>query len=173
MGMGAFLFQTNAITIGTVYLILHYLGIINGPLNRIGSQFEDLQRIRVSVERVKTLTETRPKIKQAYQPALLPSGRGACVYPAARFSAAPPPAASSASRSCSSSMTSPAPWMWRRSNSYGHGSSGAGERGRKGAGGIITPLLPCPLHSYRSCRLPPPAGSAPGRPYHRSQGWTH
>jgi ABC-type multidrug transport system fused ATPase/permease subunit len=65
MGMGAFLFQTNAITIGTVYLILHYLGIINGPLDRIGSQLEDLQRIRVSIERVKTLTETRPKIERA------------------------------------------------------------------------------------------------------------
>ena len=63
MGLGAYLFQQNVLTIGAVYLVLHYLGLINGPLNRIGGQLEDLQRIRVSLERVKALIETRSKIK--------------------------------------------------------------------------------------------------------------
>lgn len=62
MALGAFLFLRGSITIGTVYLIIHYLGMMNEPLNRIGRQLEDLQRIRVSIERTKTLVDTQPKI---------------------------------------------------------------------------------------------------------------
>lgn len=62
MAFGAYLFFQGSITIGTVYLIIHYLGMMNEPLNRIGRQLEDLQRIRVSIERTKDLVDTQPRV---------------------------------------------------------------------------------------------------------------
>ena len=62
MAMGAYLYLTGSITLGTVYLIIYYLGILNGPLNRIARQLEDLQRVRVSIERVSALLDTQSRV---------------------------------------------------------------------------------------------------------------
>ena len=63
MVLGAHLFLDDVITIGTVYLILHYLQMLRAPLNTIRSEIEDLQRVRVSIERVKELTDTQSTIR--------------------------------------------------------------------------------------------------------------
>ena len=63
MVLGAHLFLGDVITIGTVYLILHYLQMLRAPLNTIRSEIEDLQRVRVSIERVKGLTDTQSTIR--------------------------------------------------------------------------------------------------------------
>ena len=63
MSLGVYLFRGGAITIGTVYLIIHYLQMLYVPLNKISGQVEDLQRAKVSIERVKALIEIRPKIE--------------------------------------------------------------------------------------------------------------
>ena len=63
MVLGAHLFLGDVITIGTVYLILHYLQMLRAPLNTIRSEIEDLQRVKVSIERVKELTDTQPTIQ--------------------------------------------------------------------------------------------------------------
>ena len=63
MVLGAHLFLGDVITIGTVYLILHYLQMLRAPLNTIRSEIEDLQRVRVSIERVKELTDTQSTIR--------------------------------------------------------------------------------------------------------------
>lgn len=87
MGLGAYLFQQHVISIGAVYLVIHYLGMLNRPLNRIGSQLEDLQRIRVSIERVKALTETRSKIEgPADMTMALPSGALSVTFDDVSFS---------------------------------------------------------------------------------------
>ncbi len=62
LGLGAYLFLRGSVTLGVVYLIVHYLGMLNGPLNRIGTQLEDLQRVRIAIERVKQLNEARPAV---------------------------------------------------------------------------------------------------------------
>jgi len=69
MALSAYLFGLNLITLGTVYLVIHYLEMVRRPLDRIGGELEDLQRARVSIERVKRLTETQAKITSG--PALL------------------------------------------------------------------------------------------------------
>lgn len=51
MGLGAYLYLNGQMSLGTIYLILHYLGTLNRPLNRIAGQIEDLQRVRVSIRR--------------------------------------------------------------------------------------------------------------------------
>ena len=62
MAIGAYLYLTGAITLGAVYLIVHYMTLINEPLNRIARQMEDLQRVRVSVERIRALLDVKPRI---------------------------------------------------------------------------------------------------------------
>jgi len=62
MGLGAYLFLSGAISLGTVYLIINYLGLLNGPINRIAHQLEDLQRARVAIARVKSLVETQSRL---------------------------------------------------------------------------------------------------------------
>ena len=62
MALGAYLFYRGQISLGTVYLIVSYLALLNGPLNRIAHQLEDLQRVRVAVDRVSKLTNTQSKI---------------------------------------------------------------------------------------------------------------
>ncbi len=73
MGLGAYLFQVNAITLGTVYLTLHYLQMLYTPLNRIQRQVEDFQRVKVSIERVRELMQTQPEIQDG-PGSVLPSG---------------------------------------------------------------------------------------------------
>lgn len=70
MALGAYLFQRNVITIGTVYLILHYLQMLHTPLNTIRSEIEDLQKARVSIKRVKELTDTQSAIRDGIGKAL-------------------------------------------------------------------------------------------------------
>lgn len=62
MGMGAWLFLNGTISLGTVYLIINYLAMLNRPLDRIAQQLEDLQRVRVAIERVSELVETRSRV---------------------------------------------------------------------------------------------------------------
>ena len=63
MGLGVYLFRRDAITIGTVYLIIHYLQMLHAPLNAIAGEVEDLQKIKVSIERVKELVDTEAEIQ--------------------------------------------------------------------------------------------------------------
>ena len=63
MSMGAWLFLNGTISLGTVYLIINYLALLNGPLNRIAQQLEDLQRVKVAVERLSALVDTESRIR--------------------------------------------------------------------------------------------------------------
>jgi ABC-type multidrug transport system fused ATPase/permease subunit len=75
MAMGAYLFQRGQLTLGTVYLIIHYLGMLNGPLDRIARQLEDLQRVRVAVERVQQLLTTKSTLTEASPASPVPATR--------------------------------------------------------------------------------------------------
>ena len=44
LALGAYLFQNGTITIGTVYLVIHYLNTIRYPLVQISREVQDLQR---------------------------------------------------------------------------------------------------------------------------------
>ena len=59
LGLGAYLYGQGDVSLGGVYLVIHYLQMLRTPLNTIGSQIEDLQRARVSIERTRQLLERR------------------------------------------------------------------------------------------------------------------
>ena len=62
LAAGIYLVQSDAITLGTAYLMYHYWEMMSSPIRRIMRQIEDLQRARVSIERVKELLETESAI---------------------------------------------------------------------------------------------------------------
>ena len=63
LAAGIYLVQSDAITLGTAYLMYHYWEMKAAPIRHIMRQIEDLQRARVSIERVKELLETQSAVK--------------------------------------------------------------------------------------------------------------
>jgi ABC-type multidrug transport system fused ATPase/permease subunit len=55
MGMGIYLFQIEAFTIGTVYLVIHYTMMLRGPLIMISRQINELQRATAGFKRIEEL----------------------------------------------------------------------------------------------------------------------
>ncbi len=79
LAAGIYLVQADAITLGTAYLMYHYWEMKGAPIRRIMWQLEDLQRARVSIERVKELLETESAVKDG------PLGIEASERPAVAF----------------------------------------------------------------------------------------
>ena len=55
LGVGGYLFKIDAITLGTVYLLVHYLETAWRPLNETARQMEELQRATASLARIEEL----------------------------------------------------------------------------------------------------------------------
>jgi ATP-binding cassette subfamily B protein len=65
MGTGAYLFLSGSITIGTVYLVFHYLRLMTFPLMQISEEIKDLQQARAAVQRIRGLFEAAPTVLDA------------------------------------------------------------------------------------------------------------
>ncbi len=61
-GLGAYLWSTGAITIGTVYLVFHYTSMLRHPVEQLRSQLQDLQQAGASIGRVQELFGVRSKL---------------------------------------------------------------------------------------------------------------
>ena len=64
--LGARLFDAGTITIGSVFLVLYYVGMVERPLHQLRDQFQDLQKAGGAIVRIEEL--------QAVVPALGPGG---------------------------------------------------------------------------------------------------
>ena len=51
------------ITVGTVYLIIHYVNLLTGPIRELTWQLENLQTVGASVERLTELTQRQSAVK--------------------------------------------------------------------------------------------------------------
>jgi ATP-binding cassette subfamily B protein/ATP-binding cassette subfamily C protein len=71
LSLTAYLWSKNAITIGTAYLIFHYTNLLTQPIERIRDELEQLQQVEASIDRIRTLFETQPQIRDRGQ-AVLP-----------------------------------------------------------------------------------------------------
>jgi ATP-binding cassette subfamily B protein len=72
MALGAYLFYRGAVTLGVVYLVIHYLGIVRRPLDSVAREVEDLQRARASLERITLLREIQQEIPAGTETSLPP-----------------------------------------------------------------------------------------------------
>lgn len=59
LGIGAYLYMQGSTTIGGVYLITYYIGLLTTPLERILRQIQDLQKASASIGRIEELSQTR------------------------------------------------------------------------------------------------------------------
>ena len=62
--IGTYLFQSEIITIGTVYIIYHYTSMLNRPMDSIAHQIEQLQRASAGIVRIQALFAVESKIKK-------------------------------------------------------------------------------------------------------------
>ena len=62
-GAGYNLFKSGAATIGTVYLLTSYIGLLRRPIRELTQQVENLQNIGASIERLSDLRAIESKIK--------------------------------------------------------------------------------------------------------------
>jgi ATP-binding cassette subfamily B protein len=61
-GMGAYLWQIGAITLGTVYLIYHYTELLRDPIAQLRHQLTELQQAEAGIKRIETLLATQSRL---------------------------------------------------------------------------------------------------------------
>ena len=75
LGIGAYLYQDGAITLGAVYLLFGYTALLQRPLQQLTRQMQDLQQALASLVRVNDLLAERSAIEEPTEPAaILPDG---------------------------------------------------------------------------------------------------
>ncbi len=77
-------FRAGAASIGTVYLVLTYTGLLIRPIGRLQAEIADLQQAGASIERVEALLATRPAIGDG-PGAALPAGPLAVAFDGVSF----------------------------------------------------------------------------------------
>ena len=78
-GLGAWLFSTAAITLGTVYLIFNYTEMLIWPVEQIRTQLESLQKAEASIVRVQEIFNSTSKLAEGPGVAL-PGGALAVAF---------------------------------------------------------------------------------------------
>ncbi len=78
LALGAYLFQIDLITIGTVYLIFRYTELLNTPIEQISRQFQEFQQAGASIIRVQDLLAIQKVLPDTGQ-AVLPTGEALAV----------------------------------------------------------------------------------------------
>src|SRR5205823_3499006 len=73
LALGAYLFHSGAMSIGTVYLLFQYTTMVRAPLGEVTRQARDFQRAAASVARVRQLSAT-PRAVVDGAGAVLPPG---------------------------------------------------------------------------------------------------
>jgi ABC-type multidrug transport system fused ATPase/permease subunit len=74
LGLGAYLFQTGVITLGTVYLIMSYSNTLQRPVIQLARQFQEMQAAAASIERVRELFAIQPQVQSPADAWVLPAG---------------------------------------------------------------------------------------------------
>jgi len=85
LGVGAYLWNQQAITIGTVYLIFYYTNLLREPIERIQQELESLQQAGGSLLRITDLFQVRSQLKPGGD-RTLPTGALSVVFEEVWFS---------------------------------------------------------------------------------------
>jgi ATP-binding cassette subfamily B protein len=73
LAIGALLYTGGAVTIGTAFLIVYYIGMLAAPLDELRHQANSLQEASASVGRITELLDLRPQVREGAD-AALPTG---------------------------------------------------------------------------------------------------
>ncbi len=72
LGLGAYLYLRGAVTIGTWFLIVYYIGMLAAPLENLREQAQDLQHAGASIGRVDEIFRERPRVRETRRAGLPP-----------------------------------------------------------------------------------------------------
>ncbi|NKQ35787.1 MAG: ABC transporter ATP-binding protein [Chloroflexi bacterium] len=78
LGLAGFAYQQGQISIGTVYLMVFYIGLMKSPIKRIRRQIANMQRAMASVKRINEFFQLQPGVQETVSqtlPAAAPSVR--------------------------------------------------------------------------------------------------
>jgi ABC-type multidrug transport system fused ATPase/permease subunit len=64
MGLGAIAFRSGMMTIGTVFLLVFYVGLLESPLDAVRRQLAGIQRALASVNRTREFFDLRPEVAE-------------------------------------------------------------------------------------------------------------
>ena len=67
LALAAYLWQRQAITIGSAYLIFHYTNLLSEPIERIREELEQLQQVEASIYRIRELFSLRSRLQDTGQ----------------------------------------------------------------------------------------------------------
>ena len=82
-GLGGGLYQIEAISLGTVYMIVAYVTMLAQPIDAIRTQLQDLQRADASIARVRELMATRSRLEDGTES--VPPGALSVAFRAVHF----------------------------------------------------------------------------------------
>jgi len=77
LGLGGVLLMRGELTIGAVYLVLHYNTMLQWPLNQLARQMRDLQSATGSIERIRELFDATPSVREPVSTVAQPLPAGA------------------------------------------------------------------------------------------------
>jgi ATP-binding cassette, subfamily B, bacterial len=85
LALGAVRYQAGQMSIGTVFLLVLYVGLLEGPMNTIRRQIANMQRALASIGRINELLAVEPLVKENQPPASFQSPPGG-LAPTVQFS---------------------------------------------------------------------------------------
>lgn len=85
IGIGYTLYRSGTITIGTVYLFVHYINLIEGPIWALTRQIKSFQTIGACVERLTELRLLQPAVQEVTEPQTLPTSPAALAFERVSF----------------------------------------------------------------------------------------
>ncbi|MBN2549373.1 MAG: ABC transporter ATP-binding protein [Anaerolineales bacterium] len=74
VGVGYYLYTQGKITIGTVYLFIHYINLLEVPIWTLTHEVQSFQTIGACIERLTALRQSQPKVLEAAEGCQLPNG---------------------------------------------------------------------------------------------------
>lgn len=89
-GMGAYLWQIGAITLGTVFLIYNYTDLLRDPIAQLRHQLTELQQAEAAIRRIEALLATQSRLPEG-SAGQLPTGPLAVALEGVCFSYADEP----------------------------------------------------------------------------------
>jgi ATP-binding cassette subfamily B protein len=83
--LGAWLFQAQVLSIGTVYIIFFYTNMLERPIRQLTRQMETLQKAGAGLVRIQELLDTQPRIRDDGRGTRLPPGALAVEFQSVIF----------------------------------------------------------------------------------------
>ncbi len=86
LGVGAYLYTHQRISIGTAYVIVYYIGMLSKPLEQLQQQARTMQQAGAGIGRIRELQQLEPVLRETSPaPATLPAGAPAVLFRGVSF----------------------------------------------------------------------------------------